>query len=196
MACNKNVQELAGEIETTSLTEETSIDRLADIVPFYDDSESALRKAVLSNIFKPRGALVYLSANQSIPNSSSTAINFDAETYDTDSIHDNVTNNSRLTVPTGWSWVRLNFCTEVEANVGGVRAIGITKNGSAAIAGTPHVIEAANNGSISARLAGTTAILGVTAGDYFQVSLFQNSGGALNALSANNRTWFSMELIA
>lgn len=46
------------------------------------------------------GARVKRSANQSIGNNTLTAVAFTAEDYDTDTIHDNSTNNSRLTIPT------------------------------------------------------------------------------------------------
>lgn len=39
------------------------------------------------------------STNVSVGNNTYTAIAFDAEDYDTDSMHDNVTNNTRLTIP-------------------------------------------------------------------------------------------------
>jgi hypothetical protein len=55
--------------------------------------------------FKPRrtmGALVGLSADGgSIDASAGLMVGFDTEVYDTDGFHDNVTNNSRLTIPSG-----------------------------------------------------------------------------------------------
>jgi hypothetical protein len=44
------------------------------------------------------GARVYKSSGQSIT-STLTVVTFDSESYDTDTYHDNLTNNSRLTVP-------------------------------------------------------------------------------------------------
>lgn len=43
---------------------------------------------------------VYANAVQAIPTSAYTAIAFAAETYDTDNMHSNVTNNSRITIAT------------------------------------------------------------------------------------------------
>lgn len=45
------------------------------------------------------GARVKRSADQSVGNNTLTAIAFTAEDYDTDTIHDNSTNNTRLTIP-------------------------------------------------------------------------------------------------
>jgi len=47
------------------------------------------------------GVSVFKSADQSIASGSFTAATFDSENWDTDAFHDNVTNNSRLTVPSG-----------------------------------------------------------------------------------------------
>lgn len=55
--------------------------------------------------FRPRrtmGALVGLSTDGgSIDASAGVLVGFDTEEYDTDGFHDNVTNNSRLTIPSG-----------------------------------------------------------------------------------------------
>jgi len=46
------------------------------------------------------GARVYHSAYQTIPRYTITPLSFDSERWDTDNIHDTVTNNSRLTCRT------------------------------------------------------------------------------------------------
>ena len=72
-----------------------------------------------------RGALAKKSADLTAQNlTTATAVAWPAEAYDTDSIHDLVTNNSRLTVPSGVSYVRLTANLRL-ANVTGPRlAIG------------------------------------------------------------------------
>jgi hypothetical protein len=57
----------------------------------------------LLNPFQGRaglGCLVYLDSNQSVNSGADDQIDFDQESYDDMGIHDNVTNNDRLTVPT------------------------------------------------------------------------------------------------
>lgn len=49
------------------------------------------------------------SANQSIADATWTLITWDQEEYDTDSAHDNVTNNSRIVVPAGKTRARFHF---------------------------------------------------------------------------------------
>lgn len=47
------------------------------------------------------GARVYHSATQSITTTTQTYLAMNSEVFDTDGFHDNTTNNSRLTIPTG-----------------------------------------------------------------------------------------------
>jgi hypothetical protein len=47
------------------------------------------------------GCSLYKTAVQSISNDTNTIINWDAEYFDTDGFHSNVTNNSRITIPSG-----------------------------------------------------------------------------------------------
>jgi hypothetical protein len=54
--------------------------------------------------YAPIGAIgvrAHRTTNQSIPNTTSTAVQWDAEGFDTSGFHDNATNNTRLTVPAG-----------------------------------------------------------------------------------------------
>lgn len=73
-------------------------------------------------------ARVYTTANQSIANATWTAINFGGEDYDTDTIHDNSTNNSRFTCKTSGKYVILGYFTFVP-NSTGRRVVQIRENG-------------------------------------------------------------------
>jgi len=55
------------------------------------------------------GCRVYHNANQTITTGVTTALAFNSERFDTDSFHDTVTNNSRLTVPAGMAGKYLIF---------------------------------------------------------------------------------------
>jgi len=63
------------------------------------------------------GCRVTHSVNQSILDSTATILAFDTERWDTDGIHDPVTNNSRLTVVTAGKYV---ICANVEWDFTGV----------------------------------------------------------------------------
>ena len=48
------------------------------------------------------GCRVYKSANQTVANGNNDVLTFNSEVYDTDGFHDTSTNNSRITIPTGF----------------------------------------------------------------------------------------------
>lgn len=139
-----------------------------------------------------RGAQVHTSANVSIPDSTSTAVAFNTEDYDTSTIHDNVTNNTRLTVPSGVTKIRLSAGVKWANNATGRRSIVLNKNGAAFQGQGAMTVDA--GASINHELNVTTGVIAVSAADYFEVIAFQDSGGALNVLS-NESTWFSMEIV-
>lgn len=143
-----------------------------------------------------RGCLVYLDADQSISDSTTTAVNFDQESYDTDSIHDNATNNTRLTVPSGVSKIRLSARVNFAGNATGYRRGLMIKNGGTAYHGNADFRLAA---SMSDEFAITfnTPVIDVSSSDYFELNVAQTSGGALNLLGTTSgwKTWFAMEII-
>jgi hypothetical protein len=149
------------------------------------------------------GALVYITATQSISDTTFTSINFTSEAYDTDSIHDNSTNNERLTVPAGVIKIRLSLQIGFAANATGGRAITLLKNGGPVGVGGVWETETSPDASWDTMLTGTTGIISVTGGDYFEARVYQTSGGALNVVNAPqfggsgdpNQTWFAMEIL-
>ena len=147
----------------------------------------------VSGAFGPnsRGALVKKSANQSISNGADNTLTFDQEEYDTDAIHDNSTNNERLTVPSGVTKVRLVGNVRWASNASGYRQIKFNKNG-ANFLGLGGVLQINTATSMDESI--SSPILEVTSGDYFELIVFQNSGSALNVLTSDF-TYFAMEIV-
>lgn len=140
-----------------------------------------------------RGALVRKSADQAISNTTVTTLTWNTEDQDTDAIHDGSSNTSRLTVPNGVSQVRISCNVQIGPGSGNYRKVSQIKNGSVfAGAGFVSVFPAGN--LQSTLLNAVSAIVDVTAGDYFEVQVQQDSGGSLNVI-ANEFTWFQMEII-
>lgn len=142
-----------------------------------------------------RGALVKKAADQTAANyTAGVAIAWDAEEYDTDTIHDNSTNNTRLTVPSGvtkvrlWANIALAAVTASAAN--GANAY-IAKNGSIDFIGGAR----ADSASISTErfINLSSAVVTVTSGDYFEVVLVQITDTSITVLSS--RSAFAMEII-
>lgn len=141
-----------------------------------------------------RGGAVYNSANQSIPNNTTTILLFDSELYDTDSIHSTSTNTSRLTVPSGVTKVRLFMHSVFTANVTGYRQVSLRKNG-AAVNGCSYST-GFGNAAIETTVPLVSNRLLVAGGDYFETAVYQNSGGALDVSGSAISTLFEMEIIS
>jgi hypothetical protein len=124
------------------------------------------------------GCRVLLTANQSIANSTDVAITFTDETYDTDGYHSNVTNTSRLTIPSGKAgYYQINANITWAAAASGIRDFNIYKNGNRA---NYFTFNPQSSNSQSFQL---SSILYGAESDYFEMFVFQNSGGALNVQS-------------
>ncbi len=97
---------------------------------------------------------------------------------------------TRLVVPIGVTKVKLSGAIEFAVNATGDRHMEITKNGAAVIGGGAHSqVADAQFGFMAI----PSAVLDVTEGDFFDLQVHQSSTGALNLLSANSKTWFSIE---
>jgi hypothetical protein len=135
------------------------------------------------------GCTVYkVTTNQSISDGVSTVITFNAEDFDTDGFHDNSTNNSRITIPTGKGGKYLLIAgMQVSGNTSGTRGMTIFKNGSTVVldshqhAPTPSL---SYRGSMS-------GIVNLTAGDYVELQAAQYSGTSLDVVAGLSNTRFS-----
>lgn len=128
---------------------------------------------------------VYNSAVQSVGTSSITAITFDSEREDTQNIHSTVTNTGRLTIPAAWDGMWL-FGGQIlwAGNATGVRAIWLRINGGTDLVGAvfPNSAAAQNDGGE------VTTFNRFVAGDYVEVTVWQNSGGNLNTFASPGKS--------
>lgn len=178
--------------------EDTLVDGGTGYSAFHWAQKAQFASKTVQGTAAKRGALVTKTATQSIPDNAWTPITFGTgnaiEEYDTDNIHDLVTNPTRMSVPSGVTKVQLQGNINVTANATGVRAIRILKNGavisSTAIAALPSV-----SAGSDAVLNIATPVYEVSPGDYFTIEVFQNSGGPLNTLATNGDTWIALEVI-
>lgn len=113
-------------------------------------------------------------------------IDLNAETWDTNSLHDNTTNSSRLLLDTvGWWDVRGQvawFATDVD----GRRQARILLNGTLQCY-VQQVPDAAKTSAPSIQVSATVRATAVT--DYVQLEGFQDSGSNLDIGSGENATW-------
>lgn len=124
----------------------------------------------------------YNNAVQSINNTTTTTLTFNSETYDVGAMHSTSSDTSRVTVPTAGDGLYLIVGqTMWEANGTGVRRLSLIKNGATALAESDQASASATR--LTAQDAVT--IVNLVAGDYVEVTVFQESGGALNAGDTN-----------
>ena len=152
-----------------------------------DDSWNLIR------IIEPRqrGAIVKKSSTQTSANySTATAVAWDAEISDTDTIHDNSTNNMRLTVPAGVTRARLKAQIELANNTADnwVKLV-IKKNGAAFDGMAQQSVEIGDTAPV---LNCGTAELVVTSGDYFEAFL-QCEDTSVDVVHTGS--WFAMEIV-
>lgn len=115
------------------------------------------------------------TANQSISNATTTKISFDSENFDTNGFHDNSTNNTRITIPSGYGGKYLfSFILSFENNSVGHRNIIFYVNGSEC----ESVSRLVNSGSIF--VAQASLFLNLSVGDYVEFATYQNSGSTIS----------------
>lgn len=151
----------------------------ADILLIEDSAAAGVKKKVqLGNLPGEAGAgcRVKRTTNQSIPNLSNTPINFTSENFDTDSMHDNSTNNTRITFNTAGKYA---VGAQIEWAAGGntgVRALHIRLNGTTDI-GVDWKNEP-SGGSLTYNDIET--VYDFVVGDYIEATAQLSSSGALD----------------
>lgn len=128
------------------------------------------------------GCRVFHSVNQAV--NTGTTLVFDSEYWDTDGYHDLVTNNSRITIPTGLSGKYL-FGANIAfaAAVLGERFIYLNVNGTT----TWSLVRESPDQTGGAQTAiNLNTILSLADGDYVEVLAYQSTGGAINVERQTN----------
>jgi hypothetical protein len=134
-----------------------------------------------------RGALTQKTATQSVPANTETTITFNNTIYDTDSFWSNA-NPSRLTVPAGVT--RVIVSANVRITGGSTSAqLQLRMNGG-------DVVGVANvnmsTGFTVAQINAVSAPISVTAGDYFEASVFVT---AARTIDSSARTWLAIQVV-
>ena len=115
-------------------------------------------------------SVVSTNASQTISNATWTAVTWNSERFDTDGFHDNATNNSRMTVPSGKAGkYSVSAIIAWDNNATGSRYVLVRKNGAdyAVTLITPSASEP--SGTLS-------FIINLAVSDYIEVFVYQNSG--------------------
>lgn len=137
-------------------------------------------------LLNPPACRVTSTATTSIGSGVWTTLAFAAESFDTDTMHDTVTLNGRITIKTaGLYIIRAN--SGFAANATGVRGIGVRKNGSGGTGPSYGGDIRLNAGAGDAVYLTVAVIDKLAVNDYLEVITYQNSGVglALNASDGN-----------
>ena len=129
-------------------------------------------------------ARVYRSSNLAVGTGAWGSIGYDSERFDNASIHDNVTNNDRLTIPTGGSgkYIIGGGLSWQVSGAGGGRSVRIGVNGTSTLIAWVASFPSATVGSEAT----PTTVYAMSAADYLIFQAWQDSGGNLNAASVAN----------
>lgn len=123
-----------------------------------------------------------VSGNPSIPNGVYTATAFTAEDFDTNGYHDNSTNNTRITIPSGKAGYYLITMAAGLPTLAPTKVQRLYKNGANATwangSGYNANINIEGNASIQ-----SSYMMNLAVGDYIEQYVYQNSGANANVAS-------------
>jgi hypothetical protein len=122
------------------------------------------------------GARVYGSAVQSIATATYATVTWNTESYDTSAFHDTSTNTSRFTIPSGKAGKYLfNLKTTFNSSSNtGARILYFFKNGSEIM---ESEFSLSTRGNLQMDL---TSVQDAAVSDYYEMYVFQSSGGAID----------------
>lgn len=136
------------------------------------------------------GCVVNTLAGQSIATATQTKVTFNLEVVDTDGFHSTVTNTSRMTIPTGLGGkYRVSGAARFPQNAVGRRFAQIISS-----VGDAKTFEFTPNAS-TFPTAGGTGILVLSAGDYVELEVYQDSGISLALIGATDSVFFEIEYL-
>lgn len=142
-------------------------------------------ESIVSASGQPRVRTYLNTTSQSIADSSEVSILFNADDYDIGSLHDTGINPSRITIGTGNSGAyQFEGQVTFAANATGLRKLLLYKNGSK----VAEVKEFSPNASEETVL-NISFQNQVSAGDYYELKAYQSSGGSLNVVFGQFKTF-------
>ncbi len=130
------------------------------------------------------GCMIYMSSNTNIPADTQTTVNFDSELFDTNSFHDNTTNNSRITIPSGKAGKYLITASFLRQTSGVYSIMGINKNGTRI-----SVVSSTDSGGTQHGFS-LSRVEDLSVGDYLQI--YVQFGGTLDLYSGSGATTLSV----
>lgn len=133
----------------------------------------------------PPHARVYSTVLAQVAHNSQTLLSYDTQrVISSTSMHSTTTNPSRLTVPTTGVYAVYAHVTWAAFSTGGLREVLIRLNGETYVAG--QRTQPASSGAAAVYQSVGTVWRAETAGDYFQVFVYQDSGSTGSLVAGNS----------
>ncbi len=139
----------------------------------------------LDAMHKGNGVRVRNTANQNFANNFYGPVAFNVEDYDDEGYHDNVTNNSRLTIPRDGTFIIGSAITWELSAAGFFRYFDIGLNGGTFF---PTFDQRKPDGQGGTPLTQVSAVK-LVAGDFLEVNAQQDSGGTLFIFASHPDIW-------
>ena len=148
--------------------------------------------SVLERADSAIGCSLTKSSDQTVPTATHTAITFDGEDYDDGGMHNNSTNTSRITIPTGEGGVYVfTGSAEIEQLDDGKHIlVYFRKNGTTALDGRGRYWAGSNNVYPSPTF---SKIVKLSAGDYVELMVEHSQGSDLSVRASADGTSFTCE---
>ncbi len=134
------------------------------------------------------GCRLFNTVDQSITNATATAVTFNSESFDVGGYHSTVSNTSRITIPSAKDgYYQFSAATKWPGgSTTGIRAMYLYKNGADVWSGT---FFAPTNANVNETLI-FTQIASAVATDYFELFVYQSTGGAYDVQGGTKNTTF------
>jgi hypothetical protein len=135
------------------------------------------------------------ASNQAVADNLASNVIWDTTSYDDISGVYSSSNPERLTIPTHLDGAKVvvSACMTFAANATGTRAVEIQFNGATSANGARQ--SSANAGTQQTSITVSTRPIRAQAGNYFNVTAFQNSGAALDVVTAGGQLTFTIEVV-
>jgi hypothetical protein len=135
------------------------------------------------------GVSVSSTTDQTIANATYTALTWDGEYFDTDGYHSNVTNNNRITIPTGkgGKYLISGYVTYDNGTTGS-RQLVIRKNGSSTYTQSLTAANFYPTGTV-------TYIAELAVGDYIDMAVWQSQGSSVTLYKTTNNSSFVVQYL-
>lgn len=140
----------------------------------------------IRTLYSPPRCALYHSVNQSIATATRTALAFDSEHFDYDTMHNTAVNNTRITFTTAGTY-QIGAAVRFEANATGFREVALRYNGATIL----YVCKLAASPTQDTVIAPGWPARIFGAGSYVELLVSHSAGVALNVEVAEGSPSFS-----